>query len=120
MPSFVPVFAVRYGEIMYAGKTGHAHSLIVDHRDGWATFYSDLEHMFATPTVRSRRTAWVRAGEVLGYVGAPAPGAMKCLRFELWKRDDQARFNAVDPIRYMRSWSVLPWTDERLTLGGRS
>jgi glycosyltransferase involved in cell wall biosynthesis len=39
---------------------------------------------------------------------------MKCLRFELWRRDHQSRFIPIDPTDHMRSWHVLPWTDERL------
>ena len=71
---------------------------------------------FATPTARHRsRAARVRTGDVLGYIGASRPGAMKCLRFELWRRDREF-FDAVDPTAHMRTWVVLPWTDERITL----
>ena len=91
--------------------------MVVDHRNGWATYYTNLEFMFATPTDREprRAPARVKAGDVLGYVGAPTPGAFKCLHFELWKRDEESHFVAVDPIEEMSSWLVLPWTDERLT-----
>lgn len=113
MPNLVPAFAVRDGVIAYAGKMGDGHAMIVDHRDGWATYYADLEHMFATPTASVvSSTERVRGGQVLGYVGAPQRGQMKCLRFELWKRDDHARFDAVDPTHHLRSWALVPWTDE--------
>ena len=117
MPNMMPAFAVRDGVITYAGKQAHGYAVMVDHRNGWATYYTNLEFMFATPTNREpqRVPARVKAGDVLGYIGAPAPGAFKCLHFELWKRDEESHFVAVDPGDEMSSWLVLPWTDERLT-----
>lgn len=117
MPNMMPAFAVRDGVIMYAGKQAHGHAVVVDHRNGWATYYANLEFMFAIPTSQEPRRALarVKAGDVLGYVGAPAPGAFKCLHFELWKRDEESHFNAIDPSNEMSSWLVLPWSDARLT-----
>ncbi len=110
MPRHVPAFAVRDGEIMHAGGSAGRHSIVIDHLNGWATYYSNLEHMFATPTDRrQRKPAHVRAGDVLGYVGASG------LHFQLWKRDDDGHFVPVDPTSEMTSWLVLPWADERRT-----
>lgn len=110
VPRHVPAFAVRDGEIMHAGGSAGRHSIVIDHLNGWATYYSNLEHLFATPTDRRpRRTAHVQAGDVLGYVGASG------LHFQLWKREDDGHFVPVDPTSEMTSWLVLPWSDERGT-----
>lgn len=120
MPSSMPAFAVADGTIMYAGKQDHGHAIAVNHNNGWATFYSGLEHMFARATSKRPRgpKERVRAGDVLGYVGSQTRGAMKCLHFELWKLDPDHHFEPVgDTLDHMRSWLVLPWQDERLTPG---
>jgi len=117
-PNMMPAFAVRDGEIIYAGKISHAHTVVVDHLNGWATYYSNLEFMFASPTSdkKTRRAqARVKAGDVLGYVGGPAPDAFKCLHFQLWKRNDASQFMPIDAEPEMAMWSYVPWTDPRLT-----
>lgn len=116
MPDMMPAFCVGDGVISYAGKQSHGHSLVVDHCNGWATYYANLEHMFALTTTRGRaRRERVKAGDVLGYIGAAVLGEMKCLHFELWKLGEDSHFEPVESLGHMRSWRVLPWTDERLT-----
>lgn len=115
MPDLLPTFCVGDGVITYAAKQSHAYALVVNHDNGWATYYANLEHMFAMPTTRRRaRVERVKAGDVLGYVGSALPGEMKCLHFELWKLGDDSHFAPVESLHFMRSWHVLPWTDERM------
>ncbi len=117
MPRFIPAFAVAHGEIMYAGKQANGYAILINHNNGWATYFSNLEHVFALPrSVRPRsRAEHVKAGDVLGYVGAPSEGEPRCLHFELWKLDEESHFAPVDPTTEMRSWSLLPWSRQRLT-----
>lgn len=118
MPDRVPVFAVRDGSITYAAKDGHTHSMVIDHGNGWSTYYANLEHMFARPTSKRarRRLDYVRAGDVLGFVGAPVPGVFKQLRFELWTLDEDDELSPVDPRGELTRWRVLPWhQDARIT-----
>lgn len=118
MPNLIPAYAVGDGFITYAGKQAHGHAIVVNHDNGWATYYAGLEHMFARPTnARPRaRDERVKAGDVLGYVGSPQPDAMKALHFELWKLEEERHFEPVgDPLGYMRDWLMLPWNVERLT-----
>jgi len=115
MPNMMPAFAVRDGVITYAGKQAYGYAVIVDHRNGWATYYANLEFMFATPTEQRRSSARVKAGDVLGYVGAPAPNELKRLHFQLWKRDVECHFVPVDAISEMSGWLLTPWADARLT-----
>lgn len=113
MPNSVPCFAVGDGVIAHAGKQAHGYAVIVDHQNGWATYYANLEHMFAIPTNRGARARAerVKAGDVLGFVGSAQPGTMKCLHFELWKLGDDNHYANVAPLQHMASWLVLPWTD---------
>jgi len=115
MPRWVPVFAIHDGAISFAGTIGQTHSVVVDHENGWASLYSNLEHMFATPTAKGGWRASVKAGDVLGYVGSMSTGMFRTLHFELWQRDDRCLFNDVDPTQYMDQWLLLLWTDDRLT-----
>ncbi|MFN0246125.1 MAG: peptidoglycan DD-metalloendopeptidase family protein [Kofleriaceae bacterium] len=114
MPDRIPVFAARDGEIAHVGGPRGTHCVLVDHVNGWATYYSNLEHVFArTSGLRAPRREPVKAGDVLGYAGA-GEGEFKSLDFELWKRGEE-HFEPVDPEKEMTSWLVLPWLDYRLT-----
>jgi hypothetical protein len=116
LPAFTPVFAVYDGTIVYAGKHSDGHTVIVQHDNGWMTYYGRMEHMLtlATDHRRIQRASRVKAGNVLGYAGSLTPGPLRALRFELWKLDDESGYIAFDPIRFMRRWAVMPWSDERL------
>jgi hypothetical protein len=114
MPDRIPVFAARDGEIAHVGGPQGAYCVLVDHLNGWATYYSNLEHAFARGRgLRAPRREPVKAGDVLGYAGA-GEGDFKSLDFELWKRGDD-HFEPIDPTAEMASWLVLPWLDYRLT-----
>ena len=53
----------------------------------------------------------MRAGDVIGYVGAPAPGAFKRLYFELWQRDRDRLFVPVDPRPHFATGSCVEHYD---------
>jgi murein DD-endopeptidase MepM/ murein hydrolase activator NlpD len=117
MPDWVPVLAAGDGVIRYCGKILHGYTMVIQHGHGWATCYQHLEHAFAIETKhRPRHEEIVRAGEVIGYVGAPSADAMKCLGFQLWQKQDHTIFEAVDPLPHLKNWVVLPWSDDRITL----
>jgi murein DD-endopeptidase MepM/ murein hydrolase activator NlpD len=117
MPSGMPALAAADGVIRYAGRIMHGFTILVEHGDGWATYYGNLAHMFATrvngetlgPPQR------VTAGDVLGHVGSMQPGGFACLHFQLWRADGHGGFADVDPSPHMKSWLQLPWNDEHLT-----
>lgn len=118
MPSSTPAFCVADGVIQYASKQAFGHAVIVNHNNGWATYYTGLEHMFARATVvRSRHSPErVKAGDVLGYVGSTHRDDMKALHFELWKLDEEHHYEPVgDTLHYLRNCVVLPWSDTRVT-----
>jgi murein DD-endopeptidase MepM/ murein hydrolase activator NlpD len=111
MPNLTPALAVADGVITFAGNQERGHALVINHNNGWASFYSGLATLFVQATMRSRaRLEHVVAGGVLGYVGDGA------LHYELWKLDDERHFEPVgDTLAHMQSWLVLPWNDNRFT-----
>jgi murein DD-endopeptidase MepM/ murein hydrolase activator NlpD len=114
MPSSIPAFCVSDGEVTYAGEMGQSHAVIVDHGNGWATYYANLEHLFVTPTRRARKATYVKSGDALGFVGALEPGGFKRLHFELWK-SEKNYFVDRDPTKYLPDWRLLPLRSEALT-----
>lgn len=113
LPRMIPIFAVADGEIVYAGKQATGHTVIVDHCNGWATYYGGLQHMFATPRsqVKRRTVERVKAGDVLGYLDVRGEGS-DALYFELWHHDASPHFSPVDVQDHIHTWALLPWRDE--------
>lgn len=107
MPAMTAALAIDAGEITFAGRLGHGFGLIINHGNGWASHYANLQAIIAIRTDLYRPSAqYVRAGDAIGYVGAPAPDAFKCLHFELWQRDRDHRFVPVDPRPHLRTWTL--------------
>jgi hypothetical protein len=107
MPHMNSVLSVDDGEIMYAGRMAHGYGLIINHNNGWASYYANLEAIVAIRTDLHRpKPQYVRAGNVIGYVGAPAPGAFKRLYFELWQLDRARHFIPVDPRQHLAKWPL--------------
>ncbi|MBV8758681.1 MAG: M23 family metallopeptidase [Deltaproteobacteria bacterium] len=98
MPQMTPVFSIDGGEITFAGRLGHGYGIIINHGNGYASHYAHLGALVAIRTDLYRpRDQYVRAGDVIGYVGAPEPGAFKRLYFELWERDRSRHLMPIDP-----------------------
>jgi murein DD-endopeptidase MepM/ murein hydrolase activator NlpD len=108
MPEAVPVLAVRDAKVWSAGMTPRGYSVVLDHGPPWATYYTHLSEMFVQPTKRGQSGQRVRAGDVIGHVGAdPLDGqGLMHLHFELWFRG--AREAAIDPAPLMATWVVAP------------
>ncbi len=108
MPAMTAALAVDDGEVAFAGWLGDGLGLIIDHGNGWASHYANLQSIVAIRTDLYRpREQHVRAGEAIGYVGAPEPDAFKRLHFELWERDRDRSFVPIDPRPHFATWKVL-------------
>jgi murein DD-endopeptidase MepM/ murein hydrolase activator NlpD len=110
MPDAIAVLAVRDGLVWSAGKTPRGYAVVLDHGPPWASFYQHLSEMFVQPTQRGKSGQRVRAGDVIGHVGADpldAEGLMH-LHFELWYRG--AHESAIDPEPLMTTWLIAPTT----------
>lgn len=112
MPSMTAALAVDGGEITFAGRLGNGFAMIINHGNGWASHYANLQALVAIRTDLYRpRRQYVRAGAPIGYVGAPEVGAFKQLHFELWERDLDRHFVPVDPRPHLASWKLLEHYD---------
>ena len=106
MPDGVPVLAASDAVVWSAERTSRGYAVVLDHGAPWATFYQHLAALFLVPTQRGRSGQRVRAGDVIGHVGADPldhEGLMH-LHFELWFRG--AHEAAIDPAPLIRSWVV--------------
>lgn len=70
-PLGTPVLAVRDGKVWSVAKLGSGWRVVLDHGRPWSSAYYHLVDPTLPPVGRGERnTRTVRAGEVLGYVGA--------------------------------------------------
>lgn len=112
LPAITAALAIDDGVITFAGRLGHAFAMIIDHGNGWASHYANLQALAAIRTDLYRpRDQHVRAGDVIGYVGAPSPDAFKRLYFELWECDRDRRFVPVNPRPHLVGWKPLEHHD---------
>jgi hypothetical protein len=108
MPHMTAALSFDDGEITFAGRHGHGYGILINHNNGWGSYYANLEAIAAIRTdIYRPRAQHVRAGDVIGYVGAPSPGAFKRLYFELWQRDRSHVFVPVDPRTRLGESKVL-------------
>ncbi len=112
LPAMTAAFTVDDGVIRFAGRLGNGFGMIIDHGNGWASHYANLQAIAAIRTDLYRpREQHVRAGDVIGYVGAPAPDAFKRLYFELWECDRDRCYVPVDPRPHLAGWKLLEHQD---------
>ncbi|MFT3695720.1 MAG: M23 family metallopeptidase [Kofleriaceae bacterium] len=112
MPAMTPALAIEGGEIMFAGRLGNGFGLIINHGNGWASHYANLQTVVAIRTDLYRpRAQYVRAGDTIGYVGSREWNAFKSLHFELWQRDFERVFVPVDPRPHLAKWKLVEHFD---------
>ena len=112
MPPMTPALAIDGGEITFAGRLGNGFGLIINHGNGWASHYANLQTVVAIRTDLYRSHAqYVRAGDTIGYVGSREPNAFKSLYFELWQRDLERVFVPTDPRPHLAAWKLIEYFD---------
>ena len=93
----IPVFAVGSGVVVQSGKNLLGHSVIIDHGNGYSTFYQHL-----TAQGLPRKSARVAAGTPIGFVGHnPAGYRLNHLHFEIWLGPRKST-SAMDPAPVLR------------------
>ena len=99
-----PIRAVRSGVVLYAGNSGDwaGNHVAIKHGDGMTTMSSHMSSM----AVRAGQT--VRAGQIIGYVGATGRAFGAHLHFELYpagvKYGDV--YNAINPQPWLSASGV--------------
>jgi hypothetical protein len=112
MPAMTAALSIGDGAITFAGRIWNGFGIIIDHGDGWASHYANLDAIAAIRTDLYRpRSQHVRTGDVIGYVGAPAAGELKRLYFELWQRDHDGHFVPADPRTHLDDWTLVQRSD---------
>lgn len=112
IPDGVPAFAASAGIVKFAANTPVGHTVIIQHPNGWATYYTHLTTLAVT------KGQQVTAGQTLGTIGASPTDGQRLvhLHFELWKGGK--RSGAVDPAPYLAAWSRVStsWSPTNSTL----
>lgn len=88
-----PIFAADGGTVVYSGwnPTGYGNLVILDHGNGWRTYYAHLNAIFYGCG------EWVGRGDILGELGNTGNSTGPHLHFEM------LRFGtAVNPVGYIR------------------
>ena len=80
-PKGTPVRAARAGRVSYVGSgyRGYGKLVIIDHSDGYQTFYAHNSRLIA------RKGKKVTAGQIIAYVGATGNASSPHLHFEIRK-----------------------------------
>lgn len=108
MPAMSRALSIDDGEITFAGRLGDCYGVIVHHGNGWASHYANLDALCAIRTDLHRpRAQYVRAGDTVGYIGAPAKGEFKRLYFELWQSDRSHVFAPIEPRAHFAEWKLV-------------
>lgn len=99
VPQGTEAFAAGDGMITDAKLTSRGHAVVIDHGNGWQTFYQHLEAL--APGISAGRQ--VAQGTVLGTVGYDPldVNGIRHLHFEIWNER-----SAVPPESYMKTWAV--------------
>ena len=87
-----PVHAARAGRVSYVGSgyRGYGKLVIIDHSDGYQTFYAHNSRLIA------RKGKKVTAGQIIAHVGATGNASAPHLHFEIRKNG-----RPQDPALYM-------------------
>lgn len=116
-PKGLPILAARDANVWSVLPSVNGIFVVLDHGKPWATMYGHLESTTLQRTVRGQSKQTVRAGDVIGTMGAglnrdPRRGLvdgehLRHLHFEAWYKG--TRNQAVDPRPDMRNWQRGTW-----------
>ncbi|HOV08467.1 MAG: Murein DD-endopeptidase MepM [Spirochaetes bacterium ADurb.Bin218] len=86
-----PIKAVRDGMVFFSGwKDGFGYTIIVQHDDGYTTFYAHCSRMFV------KEGQWVKQGEVIGAVGSTGRSTGNHLHYTIYRHG-----KTLNPIKYL-------------------
>ncbi len=90
-PRGTPVRATADGKVIYAGwRYGYGRTVIIRHSYGYKTVYAHLHR------IKVKRGKWVKAGDVIGYVGSTGKSTGSHLHYEVRKRG-----KSLNPYSYL-------------------
>jgi murein DD-endopeptidase MepM/ murein hydrolase activator NlpD len=99
---FIPVYAVRRGDVAFACETINGFAVTLDH-GSWCSHYTHMSKMFVTQNLRrTTRLQAVKPGEVIGYA-ATSPVHV---RFEIWERTYTQGWATGDAMAQLKDWTI--------------
>jgi murein DD-endopeptidase MepM/ murein hydrolase activator NlpD len=91
-PKGTPILASKSGKIIYAGRrAGYGNLIIVSHADGYSTRYAHCSSIVA------KKGQQVKAGQLIGRVGATGMATGNHLHFEIRKNG-----NTLNPFSHIK------------------
>jgi len=92
-----PLYAVNNGKVIYAGwMRGYGKVLKIDHGRGYVSLYAHQSR------IKVRKGAYVKRGQVVGYVGSTGRSTGPHLHFGLYKNG-----RAINPLKVLRGSSGI-------------
>lgn len=108
-PQGVPVSAAKDGKIWSAYKTPRGWTVVIDHGQPFATYYTHLSALAVAPHANGKNLAgkptFVRAGDVIGLMGSDPMDKAKLIHLHFSvAHGGPPEKDAVDPEPEMHSW----------------
>ncbi len=86
-----PIKSVRDGIVFFTGwRDGYGNTIIVQHYDGYTTFYAHCAKMFV------KEGQWIKQGEVIGSVGSTGRSTGNHLHYTVYRHGQ-----TLNPIKYL-------------------
>ncbi len=87
-----PILAAADGKVIFSGwKGGYGKVIKIQHKDGYVTLYAHQSRL------KAKKGKWVKAGEIIGYVGSTGRSTGPHLHFGLYKNG-----RAINPMRMVK------------------
>jgi len=87
-----PILAAADGKVIFSGrKGGYGKVTKIQHKDGYVTLYAHQSRL------KVKKGKWVKAGQIIGYVGSTGRSTGPHLHFGLYKNG-----RAINPMRMVK------------------
>ena len=97
------VYSTAQGRISFSGnKKGYGKSIIIEHAEGYSTFYAHLEKIFV------KEGQSVKTGKVIGLIGSTGISTVPHLHYELRKNNI-----AINPESYLNCFKKVKKENSR-------
>jgi murein DD-endopeptidase MepM/ murein hydrolase activator NlpD len=123
LPYGTPILAPASGYAAYAYTAGGGYTIIIDHQNGYQTYYLHLQKTGLYVTAQDKDPKWVDKGQQVGLVGLTGTTTGPHLHFGV-RHDKNANGSflddvpdgRVDPYAWQTDaledpWAVYSWTD---------
>ena len=97
------IHAAGDGVVIRAGwESGFGYLVIIEHANGMRTYYAHQKK------VGVKEGAYVKQGDVIGYIGSTGNSTGPHVHFEIRVPDENGKYYAIDPEPYIINYSSYP------------